>query len=438
MTSLTNPSPFPTMDHLPESLKEALAFEKSNQALGSVTEDPFYSAPSQEDAKAAPGTLFKVEKDVDTSKFLLPATTALSRFVYQSETMSGVKTPVSAYILWPYSPRSQSDGYSVVAWAHGTSGFGPNAAPSNHKNLWQHFQAPYQLTLQGYVLVATDYAGLGVSKHASGESIGIEWCTGPSQANDVIYSVQAAQAAFPELSEQFVVIGQSQGGGAAWAVAQKAAITPIPGYLGAVAVSPYTSLLKETNSDIFELAIAIQSPAMAAALPEYDPEDFLNDEGLMVYQTIYDVDGAIFSGLALLSGKKILKPNWKENSYYREFQEMTSNGGKAIAGPLLVIHGKDDPALPISATDNAVEETAKRFPSSHIEYVSLPGVTHVSALSASQHISMDWIQDRFAGREVSPGCNRRDLAPARPEKSRQGEQNWYLSLATQPYHAPGP
>ncbi|MDI1493436.1 MAG: hypothetical protein OHK93_005225 [Ramalina farinacea] len=426
------------MDHLPESIQEALAFEKSNQALGSVIQDQFYDAPGQDDAKAAPGTLFKVEKDVDTSKFLLPATTALSRFVYQSETMSGVKTPVSAYVLWPYSPRSQSDGYSVVAWAHGTSGFGPNAAPSNHKNLWQHFQAPYQLALQGYLVVATDYAGLGVSKQASGESIGIEWCTGPSQANDVIYSVQAVQAAFPELSKQFVVIGQSQGGGAAWAVAQKAAAAPIPGYLGAVAVSPYTSLLKETNSDIVELAIAIQSPAMAAALPAYDPKGLLNDEGLNVYKTVYDMDGAIFSGLALLSGKGTLKSDCKENPHYRKFQEMTINGGKAIAGPLLVIHGKDDPALPISATDSAVEETAKRFPSSQIEYVSLPGVTHVSALSASQHIYMDWIQDRFAGREVPPGCSRHELAAARPEKSRQGEQNWYLSLATQPYHAPGP
>ena len=426
------------MDHLPESIKEALAFEKSNQALGSVTEDPFYNAPSQDDAKAAPGTLFKVDEDVDTSKFLLPATTALSRLVYQSETMSGVRTPVSAYILWPYAPRSQTDGYSVVAWAHGTSGFGPNSAPSNHKNLWQHFQAPYQIALQGYVVVATDYAGLGVSKQASGESIGIEWCTGPSQANDVVYSVEAAQAAFPELSKQFVVIGQSQGGGAAWAVAQKAATTPIPGYLGAVAVSPYTSLLSETNSDIVELATAIQSPAMAAALPEYDAKELLNDEGLNVYKAVYDMDGAIFSGLALLSGKKIVQPHWEENAFYRKFQEMTSNGGKAIAGPLLVIHGKDDPALPISATDSAVDETAKRFPSSQIEYVSLPGVTHVSALSASQHIYMDWIQNRFAGREVPVGAHRRELSAARPEKSRQGEQNWYLSLATQPYHAPGP
>lgn len=426
------------MDNLPESIKEALAFEKSNEALGSVTDQPFYNSPSEEDAKAAPGTLFEVHRDVDTNKFLLPATTALSRFVYQSETMNGIKVPVSAYILWPYSPRSQSDGYSVVAWAHGTSGFGPNAAPSNHKNLWQHFQAPYQIALQGYVVVATDYAGLGVRKQASGESIAIEWCTGPSQANDVIHSVEAARAAFPELSKQFVVIGQSQGGGAAWAVAQKAATTPIPGYLGAVAVSPYTSLLKETNNDIVELATAIQSPAMAAAFPDFDPKDFLTEEGLHVYKTAYDMDCAVVSGLAFLSEKKVVKPNWKENPYFVKFQEMTCNGGKAIAGPLLVIHGKDDPALPISSTDSGVEETAQRFPSSQIEYVSLPGATHVSALSASQHVYMDWIQDRFAGREVPPACHRRELAPARPEKSRQGEQNWYLSLATQPYHAPGP
>lgn len=164
---------------LSNEVRESLEFEKSNLAQGSVLNNTFYDAP-HEVAETPPGTLLRVEKDVNTAEYLLPPTTALSRFVYQSETLGGSKVPVSAFVLWPYSPRSQPDGYPVVAWAHGTSGFDANAAPSNHKNLWQHFLAPYQLALQGYVVVGTDYAGLGIKKYASGKTIIHEYLASPS------------------------------------------------------------------------------------------------------------------------------------------------------------------------------------------------------------------------------------------------------------------
>ena len=58
----------------------------------------------------------------------------------------------------------------------------PDVTPSNHKNLWQHFLGPYQLALQCYVVVATDYAGLGVAKDPSGEPIMHEHLDSASQA----------------------------------------------------------------------------------------------------------------------------------------------------------------------------------------------------------------------------------------------------------------
>ena len=210
------------MDTLPTPVSEALQLERSNWSNGSVLDDAFYTVPV-DSAQAPAGTLLKVEKDADTSKYLLPPATALSRFVYQSESLSGALVRVSALVLWPYSPKSQSDGFPVVAWAHGTSGTFPDCAPSHHKDLWQHFLAPYQLALQGYVVVATEYAGLGVHQRPSGQPIVHGYLAAPSQANDVIYSVQAARSAFRDLSREFVIVGHSQGGGAAWAVAQRKA-----------------------------------------------------------------------------------------------------------------------------------------------------------------------------------------------------------------------
>ena len=424
------------MEEIPAGIAECLEFEKTNWAHGSVTTDPFYEAP-HEASDAPPGTLLKVEKDTDTSKYLIPPTTALSRFIYQSETFRGSKVPVSGYILWPYSPRSQPDGYPVVAWAHGTSGLDANAAPSHHKNLWQHFQAPYQIALQGYVVVATDYAGLGVGRYPSGQSIVHEYLASPSQAKDVVYSVLAARAAFPELSANFVVIGQSQGGGAAWSVAQRAALTSLPGYLGAVAVSPYVSL-DEEHTELATVLTPAVCPGIATIFPEFKLGDLLTAEGEKRLEMVHQASAAMSSGVAILSGVDTIKPNWKENTHYQQHQALTSNGGKAIKGPLLVIHGKSDPVLSVAVIEKVVKRTADLFPSSQIEYAALPNVTHVSALPASQRLWMDWIGDRFAGRAIESTYLSYELPRARPDHCQQGEQNWYLEAATRPFHAPGP
>ena len=424
------------MERLSSFVKEILEFEKTNWVDGSVVDDIFYDAP-QEALHAPPGTLLKIDKDVDTSKFMIPPTAALSRFVYQSETLRGSKVPVSGYVLWPYSPRSQPDGYPVVAWAHGTSGFDANAAPSHHKNLWQHYLCPYQLAVQGYVVVATDYAGQGVHKYPSGQTIVHEYLASPSQANDLVHSVTAAQAAFPELSKSFVVMGHSQGGGAAWAVAQRAALTSIPGYLGAVAVSPYTSILEE-QGELTNVIPAAMVPGLASAFPEFSPGDLLTAEGENLLDMVLETNAAMSSGILILSGGDILNPNWKENTHFRQYVDLTSNGGKAIKGPLLITHGKIDPILTVAVVEKAVKRTADLFPSSQIEYFCLPNVTHEPALVASQRVWMDWIGDRFAGREVEPGCHFQELACARPDSSQQNGRNWFLESPKQPFQVPGP
>lgn len=422
------------MSALPQPILDALEFKKTNWANGSVFGDAFYDCPA-EAAHASPGSLLRVEKDVNTSSYLLPPATALSRIIYQSETLYGLKVPVSAFILWPYSPNIQPDGYPVVAWAHGTSGGDPNTAPSNHKNLWQHFHGPYQLALNGYVVVGTDYAGLGLHKDLSGKPIMHEYLASPSQANDVVHSVSAAQSAFPELSKDFVVIGHSQGGGAAWAVAQKAATSSIPGYLGAIAVSPYTNFMKEQGPN-GALAAAAMCRSIASVYPDFKPEDVLNQEGEIRVKTMFGLGMGFASALALFYGSNPVKPDWKENEHLRKYADLTRNGGKQIEGPLLVIHGEADPMNLPASVDSAVQKTAELFPKSQLEYVSLPHVTHQPALAGSQRLWMSWIRDRFAGVHVEPGFMRTQLTSARPGDAYHSGQNWYLQPATQFYHAP--
>lgn len=76
----------------------ALQFEKANWANGSVLDDSFYEC-SADDAQASPETLLKVEKDINTTPYLIPARTALFKILYQSEKLDGSSVPVSDFIL---------------------------------------------------------------------------------------------------------------------------------------------------------------------------------------------------------------------------------------------------------------------------------------------------------------------------------------------------
>ncbi|KAL8916016.1 MAG: hypothetical protein Q9208_008747 [Pyrenodesmia sp. 3 TL-2023] len=422
------------MDSLPAEVSEALAFEATNFANGPAADDQFYRTP-EESQKATPGCILKVE-EVDTSKYLLPPATAMSRMIYQSENLKGERVPTSGYVLWPYSPRLQPDGYPVVGWAHGTSGFSADAAPSNHKSLWQHWLAPFPLALNGYVVVAPDYAGLGVSQQPSGEPIGHEYLASTSHANDLVYAVQAAQQQFKELSKSFVVMGHSQGGEAAWAAAIRQSTKPIPGYLGAVAVSPLVDILKHPTPGFAELIGTMVCPAVKSNFPEFDPEAVLTTEGQRRLAMFQSCGAQLGSGIILLQGVKLMKEGWTENVHLQKYSNKATLVGKEVAGPLLVIHGQLDDRIGVAHVTSAVQSTIKSFPQASIDYVVLPGVTHAPALTASHRIWMDWITDRFAGRELQPGLRRTKLPPAKPVENYQPEQNWYVAPATRSYHAP--
>ncbi|KAL8765206.1 MAG: hypothetical protein Q9209_007639 [Squamulea sp. 1 TL-2023] len=423
------------MGAVPTAVQEALRYEKSNWANGSVFDQSFYRLPN-ESVNDPPGASLKIEYETDTSKYLLPPATSMSRFLYQSKNLQGLPVPASAAILWPYSPKVHVDNkYPIVAWAHGTGTIFAENAPSNHKSLWQHFLGPYQLVSAGYVVVMPDYAGIGLPKTGAGNKIVHQYLACPAHANDVVYAVQAAHFAFKELSKAWVVIGHSQGGGAAWAVAQRQARIPVDGYLGAVAVSPFTTLqgLEESFYPVIALAMAL---GWADCDDEAKLSDLVTAKGQQILATIEKLGAGVAASFPLLMDKDLLQPHWQTNRAFRKFLEEVENSGKETSGPLLVIHGENDDKLNVEVIADAVKRTAEACPESQLEFLRLPEVSHVPALQASQRLWMDWIADRFAGREVKQGVTTTTLESGRPIGSYQKEQNWYVEVTTETYHAP--
>ncbi|KAI9697560.1 MAG: hypothetical protein M1820_007759 [Bogoriella megaspora] len=421
------------------AVRNALEFEQTNWVDGiSVSDDEFYTPPAYSEKDPA-GKLLKVDDRVDASKYLLPPGTALSRILYLSQTIAGAVVPVSAFILWPYSPKTHSDGlYPVVAWAHGTSSFCQDGAPSHHKNLWQHFLAPYQIALNGYVVVATDYAGLGVHHDARGDPITHTYLAAPAHANDIVFAVPAARAAFPDkLSKDFVTIGHSQGGGATWAVAERQAITPTEGCLGCIAVSPPTRVLDEPEP-FGSIIFAAMTEGMKATLPDTDLAAILTPEGQQRLETARQANAGTASIVQMLLGTDLLQPDYKTNKHVQQYQDTVASGRKAIGCPMLIVHGAADPRISIATVQTAFEQTKASFPQSEIELAILPGVTHAPALTAGQRLWMEWIADRFARKpfEKQASVSSIVVEPARSVERYAVEQNWYLESATEFHHAP--
>lgn len=412
-----------------------LNFERSNFANGSVASEGFYTVPP-ESARASPGTLLKVQLDANTLAYTLPPNTAISRIMFQSESLNGTAVPVSAYILWPYLPRSQADGFPVVAWAHGASGGFGNCAPSHYRNLLYQFAAPLELALQGYVVVAPDYVGLGVTQDARGDPLVHPFFGSPSHANDLFYAVQAARTAFDNLSKDFVVMGHSQGGGAAWAAAQRQAEKPVEGYLGTIAGSPVTDYIAQVN------ILGINSEARLASIitrtlsnlySGFDASTIMSTAGLQRLSLIAEIQGCYSAGLELFADSGLVQNNWTGSSYAQAYRDLTNPSGKVFAGPMLVLQGENDSAVPVSVTTTAVDETCRLYPNSTLEYATFAGVDHVPVLFASQYLWLDWIEARFAGTGVVQGCQRKGYNSARPYESYQKEQNWFVEFATAAY-----
>jgi hypothetical protein len=81
----------------------------------------------------------------------------------------------------------------------GGSGEFGECGPSKYRALQCDFMIPFALALQDYAVLALEYAGLGVEKLSSGETIPHKWLTGAAQANDRTNAPAASRAAFPEV-----------------------------------------------------------------------------------------------------------------------------------------------------------------------------------------------------------------------------------------------
>lgn len=209
------------------------------------------------------------------------------RIAYSTTNQHNQSVPGTGTVFLPRGEAPEG-GWPVLAWAHGTVGLSDECTPSMNAPSARDAEYLNHWLDQGYAIVASDYAGLGTTGFHS-------YLNGRVAAANVVDAVQAAhRMAFgPVLSQQWAVIGQSQGGGVALHVAHRATAlsrelgldyrgavaTGAPAYIEEIVIAagptfpPVPLPPGMTTYGLYILA------AVKEAHPELDIDSALTDEG---------------------------------------------------------------------------------------------------------------------------------------------------------------
>ncbi len=382
---------------IPHSLAEAVTMEQAD----ALPRTAFYETPALSGSK--PGALLRRES---FAGYAVPSGATAVRILYHSLSSEGAQVATSAVVLIPPGP-APAGGWPVIAWAHGTSGVARMCAPSLQKDMEYGEEGLMPMVRAGFAVVATDYHGLGtVGPH--------EYVNKIAQGRDVIYSVPAARAAVPSLGSRWVVIGHSQGGLAAWSVAEMEATLHDPNYLGAVSVAGAGDLkailtgMGDPGSDA-AFYMTYMAYAIHVLSPEFKPSDMLEGAALARYQNATTKgcwNYAYASFLGLPPGK-IVKPGWDGTAAAEKLFKVDELGSAPIGGPMLVIAGEGDQTVPIASVRGTVQKACRNGIA--LTFRSYPGLDHDPTMDQSTPDQLAWVRDRFAGKASTGNCA--DLKP---------------------------
>ena len=368
---------------------------------------PFYTPPDP--LPAGPGTVIRTEPmDID-----VPGGSA-QRILYVSERADGTPAASSGMIFIPDTPPAEGE-RPVVAWEHGTLGMGEACVPSRSPDPMADmvtFIGP--MMEQGWVVVATDYVGLGTP----GPN---QYLVAQSEVRDVVNAVRAARN-IPEAQagDRYVTFGHSQGGHSSiWT-----------GHLG-----------KEYAPELDLLGVAAAAPALN--LPEIAAAQWDTPVGWVIGSDLIESWPTYYPALPV---DEILTTAGQDNTQRLAAECIKAAGLEALIREKLgqqffsvdpttvdawndALHDQVPPPLPASMpmfmAQGTADDVVLPWPNAMIQekwcaagsdltVLWMGNVNHMDAAKVSGPAAVQWLADRFAGRPVVANCDFPTPVPASP------------------------
>ena len=312
--------------------------------------------------------------------------------------------PVTGALFIPKG-TPPAGGWPLIAWAHGTVGIGDDCAPSrNPRSARDRTYLDHWLG-EGYAVVATDYQGLGgPGPHA--------YLNTRVEAYSVLDSVRAVLGGDFGLANKVLLVGQSQGAGAAFATAGYAAdYAPDVNLRGTIATGlPNLAVAGETSrsdGDKPDRLIAYLLYIASAAQqidPRYDPAAVLTERAMPLYQRAADTCVVDMFNAVVAAG--LTRANSFKTDFWHHYAPMLAYADYPtlhIATPVFIGTGAEDVDTPAAMQKTVVDGACAA--GSTIEWHVYPGLDHSGTVNRSFTDSRLFAQQVMAGKPVAGTCS---------------------------------
>jgi len=359
--------------------------------------DPFYTPPDPIPGEV--GTIIRREPlgvDVEGG--------TAERMLYVSERPDGTRAVSGGMLFLPDAPAPEG-GRPIVAWEHGTLGMGDACVPSRSTNPLGDIATFLPLMLkQGWIVVATDYVGLGTP----GPN---QYLIAQSEVRDVVNSVRAVRT-IPEAraGDRYVTFGHSQGGHAAiWTGHLGPEYAPELTLLGVAAAAPALDL-PEIASAQWDTPVGwVIGSDLIESWPTYYPDlpvdailtsAGVRNEARLATECIKAA--ALEALIREKAGQQFFRTNPLDDPAWRRALEEQTPPPMPASMPVFIAQGTNDEV--VLPWPNAMVADQWCRAGSTVAMLWLGDVNHMAAAQVAGPSAFQWIFQRFAGAPAQSTC----------------------------------
>lgn len=341
----------------------------------------------------------------------LPSAKTNTLVLYRSVDGKGDSVAVSGTVAIPQgTPRR--GGWPVITWTHGTTGLAPACAPSRDTdNGPEHDYIAIIRTLldsfvkKGYVVVASDYAGLGTPGDHP-------FLQGVPTGRNALDMLRAAKALEPAIGKRYAVMGHSQGGQVdLFAAAQGPRYASEFRLVGNVAFAPGSHIAGRLSTVMTSSKNELALPYVLYTLDSYaktnnaiDLKRILTPQALSHMPDLFQgcMTHALSTGYwstAIAKDQFVAKPDVRA---FLKMAQKNEPGLLRIFAPTLLVQGAADVTVLPGDTDDVAKQLC--FRGNDLEYKPIAGADHNGSMQKGGAYALAWIDARFKGDRAMKNC----------------------------------